>query len=97
MNEGYGKKNYIGKNKVGEVRNIFKVRDGWPYQNGCFFGKVPNGLCPPPLIFGKSYCDFFQEYMTEEPFIMAKICNINFWIGNDPPPFGIFPKIHPFW
>ena len=24
--------------------------------------------------------------MTEVPFIMAKICNINFWIGNDPPP-----------
>ena len=36
--------------------------------------------------------------MTEVPFIMAKICNINFWIGNDPPsPFGTFPKIHPFW
>ena len=29
---------------------------------------------------------------------MSKICNINFWIGNDPPaPFGTFPKIHPFW
>ena len=29
---------------------------------------------------------------------MAKICNINFWIGNDPPPpFGTFPKKHPFW
>ena len=24
--------------------------------------------------------------MTEELFIMAKICNINFGIGNDPPP-----------
>ena len=41
---------------------------------------------PPPLIFGKSCCAFFPEYMTEEAFIMAKICNINFWIGNDPPP-----------
>ena len=28
---------------------------------------------------------------------MAKICNINFWIKNDPPPSGTFPKIHPFW
>ena len=39
----------------------------------------------PPLIFGKSCCGFFPEFMTEEPLIMAKICNINFWIENDPP------------
>ena len=35
--------------------------------------------------------------MTEVSSIMAKICNINFWIENDPTPFGTFPKIHPFW
>ena len=36
--------------------------------------------------------------MTEVSSIMANICNINFWIENDPPPpFGSFPKIHPFW
>ena len=46
----------------------------------------------PSLIFGKSYSGFFQEYMTEEPFIMAKICNINFWIVNDPPPFWNFSE-----
>ena len=34
--------------------------------------------------------------MTEVPLIMAKICNINFWIGNDPPSFGTFLKVHPF-
>ena len=33
-------------------------RDGWRHQNGWIFGKVPNGICPPPLIFGKSYCGF---------------------------------------
>ena len=52
----------------------------------------------PPLIFGKSYCRFFPELMTKVPFVMAKFCNINFWIGLDfqcPPPFGSFPKIHP--
>ena len=27
---------------------------------------------PPPLIFGKSCCGFFPEYMTEELFLMAK-------------------------
>ena len=25
------------------------------------------------------------------------VCNIIFGIGNNPPPFGSFPKIHPFW
>ena len=35
--------------------------DGWRYQNGWIFGKVPNGLWPPPLIFGKSCCNLFQE------------------------------------
>ena len=41
-----------------------------------------------------------SKFMTEVSSIMAKICNINFWIENDPPhppPFGTFPKIHPFW
>jgi len=35
--------------------------------------------------------------MTEVSSIMAKICNIIFWIENEPPPPGTFPKIHPFW
>ena len=35
--------------------------------------------------------------MLKKPYLRSKICNINFWIGNDPPPFGTFPKIHPFW
>ena len=30
-------------------------------------------------------------------FKVPKICNINFWIENDPPPFGTFPKNHPIW
>ena len=32
-------------------------------------------------------------------FKVPKICNINFWIENDPPPppFGTFTKIHPIW
>ena len=40
-------------------------------------------LTPPS--FSESHIAVFPEFMTEEPFIMAKICNINFWIGNDPP------------
>ena len=72
-------------------------REGWHLQKWWFFGKVPNGLWSPPLIFGKSCCAFFPEYMTEEAFIMAKICNINFWIGNDPPPLlELFQKFISF-
>ena len=36
--------------------------------------------------------------MLKKPYLKSKICNIIFWIENDPPPpFGSFPKIHPFW
>ena len=35
-------------------------RDGWRLQNRWIFGKVPNDFWPPPLIFGKSYCNFFN-------------------------------------
>ena len=30
-------------------------------------------------------------------FKVPEISNINFFIENDPPPFGTFPKIHPIW
>ena len=37
------------------------VRDGSRYQNGQIFGKVPNGLWPPPLMFQKLYCNFYYN------------------------------------
>ena len=39
---------------------------------------------------------FVSISCSKSPVWRSKICNINFWIGNDPP-FGTFPKIHPFW
>ena len=44
----------------------------------------------------KTFCIIF---MQKKPYLKSKICNINFWIENvpPPPPFGTFPKIHPFW
>ena len=109
------------------------LRDGWAHQNGWNFGKVPNGLWPPPLIFGKSCCGFRDKiatkvrmfimadccvlydpishemhdvqqfnvvfgwkhtlnkpfciiFMLKKPYLKVQICNINLWIGNDPPP-----------
>ena len=35
-------------------------------------------------------CSEIHDQST--PFIMAKICNINFWIGNDPPPLRNFSE-----
>ena len=69
-----------------------------PSKTDEFSEKFQTAFDPPPLIFGKLCCTFFPKFMTEVSSIMAKICNINFWIENDPPPlFGTFPKIHPFW
>ena len=47
----------------GQVIHLSEVnlRDGWQYQNGQFFRKKSNSLSPPPLIFGKSYCNFFPK------------------------------------
>ena len=39
-----------------------KIRDGPHHQNGWIFGKVPNDLWPP-LIFGKSCCNFFPKFI----------------------------------
>ena len=68
-----------------------------PSKTDEFSEKFQTAIDPPPSFFGKLYCKFFLKFMTEVSSIMAKICNINFWIENGPPPFGTFPKIHPFW
>ena len=40
----------------------------------------------------------FINFILNALLKVPKICNINFWIGNaPPPPFGTFPKIHPIW
>ena len=56
------------------------------------FRKAPNDLWPPPH-FRKIILQCFPKFMTEVS-IMAKICDIIFWIENDPAPlFGTFPKL----
>ena len=40
----------------------------------------------------------YQFHAQKALFKVPKICNINFWIENDPPPpFGTLPNIHPIW
>ena len=39
-----------------------------------------------------------QFHPQKALFKVPKMCNINFWIENDPPPFlEFFPKIHLIW
>ena len=47
---------------------------------------------PPPLIFGKSCCNFFGK-RPKKPYKKVQICNINFWIKKDPPsPLWMFSE-----
>ena len=41
--------------------NVRTFWEGSRYQIGWIFGKIPNGLWPPPLIFGKSCFNFFYN------------------------------------
>merc|ERR1711989_298894 len=60
-----------------------------------FLENSQTALTPPPptLPFWKLHCAFLPKIYRFET---NKICNVIFWIGNDPPPFGSFPKKHPF-
>ena len=44
------------------------------------FWKSSERPLPPPSFLENHIVDFCLKFMTEVPFKMAKICNINFWI-----------------
>ena len=50
------------------------------------FRKICKRPLTPPLIFGKFSCKFISNFMLKKPVERFKICNIHFWIENDPPP-----------
>ena len=59
----------------------YDLRDGWRHPNGWIFGKVPNGLWPPPSHFRKIMLQFFSSnYMHNSPVYKSKSCSINFLI-----------------
>ena len=65
-----------------------------PSKTDEFSEKFQTAFDPPhPLIFGKLCCNFFPKFMTEVSSLMAKICNINFWIENDPLPLRNFSEV----
>ena len=63
---------------------------------------------PPPSFFENDVANFllwiwlnllflYQFHAQKALLKVPKTCNLNFWIENDPPPFGAFQKIHPIW
>ena len=49
------------------------LRKGSRYQIGWFFGKIRNGLWPPPLFFGKSCCKLFIFDMVANKELIEQI------------------------
>ena len=45
------------------------LRDDWKFQNGCFFGKVPNGLWPPPPRFRKIILQIFRQKCDKSAYV----------------------------
>ena len=68
------------------------LRDGSHSQIGLIFGKLPNGLRPPPptpLIFGKSYC-IFSENVRKKPSKGPKCAIEIFGLKMTPSPHHTF-------
>ena len=71
---------------------ILQVRDRSRHcQIGWICGKVTIGppFNPPPQHTHtprKIYCNLFSENIRKSPLWRSKICNIDFWIENSPPP-----------
>ena len=60
------------------------------------FSEIYDAICFKGLACYCSAKTSSQPALSKSPVKRTKICNINFWIENDPPPFGPLPKIHLF-
>ena len=75
--------------KVHSLKVMSLFRDAWAHQHGWIFGKLPNGLWPPPRPrFGKLWCTSFREVL--------KSATEFFGSEMTPPPFGSFQKFIEF-
>ena len=54
---------------------MITLREAPPYQNGWIFGKVPNGLWPPPSSFSENYVADFLKSCTA----LKTIYVVYFW------------------
>ena len=67
-------------------------RDGSGYQNGWIFGKIPN------VFRLENYVANFFVKRSKKTYINVQNLQHKFLDRKCPsPPFGSFPKIHPFW
>ena len=60
-----------------------------------FYEKFQTAFDLPSFSEIRNY--FFGKVYLISSVWRSKICNVNFWIQNDPSHLGTFPKIHPFW
>ena len=101
----------IGKTKLGFTFWSFPklpFREGWRYQMGWIFGKIPNSPRPPPhfrkmfqIVYDIYDCIYARRYDGQ---IVWNACT---WFpeigttlrggGGGQLPFGTFPKIYPIW
>ena len=61
---------------VFESWRMANISEGWRYQIGWIFGKIPNSLRPSRLIFGKWYCNFFMTWLW------FHICEEIWWLDS---------------
>ena len=84
--EGKNKKKWENWKALLSQIYVMCVGDGWQNQNGWIFGKNRNGLWPPPLTFGKSYCKSYCK-----PCIKAQNLQYKF-LDWKWPPLELFQK-----
>ena len=89
---------YKENTNMTQICNVFckfttkrrRIRDEWRYQNGWIFGKVPNGLWPPPH-FWKNTLQYFC--MLEKPCLKVQNLQHKFGLKMTPHP----PPLEFFW
>ena len=64
-------------------------RDDRRPKNGCFFGKLPNGLDPPP----RPFLEITLRFFPENPLGMRKFAMKFFGLAMTPPPLPPFLEI----
>ena len=83
---------------------IIIVRDGWRYQNGWIFGKLPKGeggtsqsknMLQILDLFNRFLRFVFQSTFPDK--LQYDIPKMRGREGGGQRLFGTFPKIHPFW
>ena len=64
--------------------------EGWCYQIGWIFGKIPNGHGPPSLILENYVAISFRKTLVKRPYVKVQHLRYKFWDWKWPPPLLVF-------